>query len=179
VETHSFTSQEQISAEAVAMGTGRHKVLLLGYDLEFLEKRAAGLRQAGFEVDSVSSLERALALAQPNRYQLAIVGHAVREQDRNRLVRALKLPGSKVAVIFLYYDSIHNAAIADVVLSLAAGVEGLVAAANDLVGGTYSASCSVIPRESELHAKALAAARAPASQWGVTSFPRTSPRPQA
>ncbi len=122
------------------MGVGHH-VLLFGYDLELLKKREAGLRDAGFEVDSASSLERALALAQRRRYQLAIVGHFVGEQERNRLAVALKSASHRVPVIFLYCDSIHNAGLADAVLNVSAGQEDLVAAAHDLIGGPCRADC--------------------------------------
>jgi DNA-binding response OmpR family regulator len=124
------------------MGKGRHKILLLGYDLELLKKREAGLRKAGFDVDSVSSLQRALDLIQGNVYQLAIVGHAVGEQDRNRFAAALKLQ-AKVPVIFLYDESIRNASLAHAVLSVAAGIEALVAAANTLITGAYSTGCAM------------------------------------
>jgi DNA-binding response OmpR family regulator len=123
------------------MGVKRCKIFSFGYDLELLEKRDADLRAAGFEVESCSSLERGLKVARSSHYDLAIVGHAVGERDRNRLAAALKSGERWVPVIFLYRSGIRNAGLADAVLSISTGSKGLVSAATDLIATTRSAGC--------------------------------------
>src|SRR5512147_689750 len=122
------------------MRVKRLKILSFGYDLELLKKREADLRDAGFEVDSSSTLDDALKRTR-RRYDLAVVGHAVGERERNRLAAALKAGERRVPVIFLYRSSIRNAGLADAVLSVAAGNKGLISAARELLGGARGAAC--------------------------------------
>ncbi len=116
-----------------------YKILSFGCEVQFLKLREKQLQHAGFHVDSVLSLEDALTLMGRKHYDLAIVGHAVSENERNRLAGALKIGDGPVPVIFLYHHSIRNAAQADAVLSVMAEPRDLVAAAQRLIHRNSSA----------------------------------------
>ncbi len=121
------------------MNAACYKILSFGYELRLLSLREQQLQHAGFHVDSVSSLDEAVTLAGREHYDLAIIGHAVSEIERNRVAAVLKTAG--VPVIFLYYDSIKNAAQGNAVLSVLADPADLVAAARRLIYGASKAEC--------------------------------------
>jgi DNA-binding response OmpR family regulator len=124
------------------MDAANHKVLFFGHDVARMREREAQLRAAGFNVDSTSRLDEAISLAQNQRYQLGIVGHRVGEADRNRLAMVLRSSGCRIPIIFLYQASIHNAGLADAVLSMAADGQDLISAVNSLISAASAASCA-------------------------------------
>ncbi len=111
----------------------RYKILSFGYTLGLLKVREGLLNRAGFDVDTAFSFQEAGSLVSRHEYDLAIVGHAVDAGERNRLAELIRQRCPNAAIIFLYRGSIHEAQLADGLLSVAAGEEQVVAAACDVI----------------------------------------------
>lgn len=93
------------------------RVLLYGYEREHLKQRELALQEAGLDAELVSTRRHAIQRARAGAFDAAVLGHSLRQRDREDLVGILKSINQSTCVILLYRGSISGAEIADAVLS--------------------------------------------------------------
>ena len=109
------------------------RVLSVEYSIPYLVKRHVALRRAEIPVESASTLREALTLMRLGEFDIAVLGHAIPERERDRIAEALLELKPSIRIIMMYTGSISSADRADAVLSLegeqhfAATVKSLVA----------------------------------------------------
>src|SRR4051812_29612921 len=114
------TSQQRTSLEKTneVLGAPMCRVLSVEYSIPYLVKRHVALRRAEVPVESASTLREALTLMRLGEFDVAVLGHAIPEAERNRIAEALLELKPSMRLIMMYAESISNADRADAVLSL-------------------------------------------------------------
>ena len=102
------------------------RVLSVEYSIPYLVKRHGALRRAEIPVESASTLREALTLMRLGEFDVAVLGHAIPETERNRIADTLLELKPTLRIVMMYTGSISNADRADAVLSLE-GEQHLVA----------------------------------------------------
>jgi DNA-binding NtrC family response regulator len=94
------------------------RVLSIEYSIPYLVKRHVGLRRAEIPVESASSLREAMALLRLGEFDVAVLGHAIPEEERNHIADTLLEFKPTIRIVMMYAGSIANADHADAVLSI-------------------------------------------------------------
>lgn len=102
-------------------GRRRSRVLCVGYDHPLLAERENVLRDAGFDVTTVFSIDDARAEALTVPYEALVIGHRVPEDVRKRIVEDARARSPRIAIVLLYRERIRDASCADAVLSVDSG----------------------------------------------------------
>jgi CheY-like chemotaxis protein len=76
-------------------------ILNVGHDASLVSTRALLLRSGGHIVESTCSVEDAIARIRGGDFDLVILCHSLREEERQRLIRVIRSDGSSVAVMFV------------------------------------------------------------------------------
>ncbi len=99
-------------------GKDQPRILSLGYSVSLLIAREKALNEAGCQVESVTWLEEASELVEAKQHDLLVIGHRVPEEVRNRAASLFRTRNPNGRIVFLYLGSIHNADMADAVISV-------------------------------------------------------------
>jgi DNA-binding NtrC family response regulator len=94
------------------------RVLSVEYSIPYLVKRHVALRRAEIPVESASTMREALSLMRLGEFDVAVLGHAIPETERNRIAEALLEMKPSIHIIMMYTGSISNADRAAAVLSI-------------------------------------------------------------
>ena len=108
------------------------RILLIETYPVLLTQRRHAFESAGYEV-YVSSVSQAFGLIERKRFDAVVLGHAIDEQERERLTSATTTKQRSCKVVCLYLGSIRNAEVANAVLQATSPVEDLVRAVDELV----------------------------------------------
>lgn len=74
-------------------------ILNVGYDPTLLDTRCMLLRAVGYIVEPASSIEEAIHRFRSGDFDLVVLCHSVREEDRDRLIGWIRDSGSSTPVI--------------------------------------------------------------------------------
>jgi CheY-like chemotaxis protein len=109
------------------------KILVVGYNRNFIEERRRWLRASGHTVASAETMGEALRRTQSGAYEVIVLGQTVSRQQRDSLLATAKRinPGTKILVF--YSGTIDHAELADALLDVNAGAEDLLRAVEHLV----------------------------------------------
>ncbi|HZU42786.1 MAG TPA: hypothetical protein VE994_08950 [Terriglobales bacterium] len=77
------------------------RVLSISYDVVLLNTRSMILRQEGYAVQSAQTLQDAVELSQRTRFDAAIIGHSIPEEDQRRMAEEVRTNCDGVWVIAL------------------------------------------------------------------------------
>ena len=94
------------------------RVLSVDNSIPYLVKRHVALKRAEIPVESASTLREAVQLMRLGAFDVAVLGHAIPEDERNRIASVLLETKPDMRIIMMYSGSIANADHADAVLSL-------------------------------------------------------------
>ena len=94
------------------------RVLSVEYSIPYLVKRHVALRRAEIGVESASSLREAMALLRLGEFDVAVLGHAIPEAERDRIADTLLETKPSMRIVMMYTGSISHAEHADAVLSI-------------------------------------------------------------
>jgi DNA-binding NtrC family response regulator len=111
------------------------RVLSIEYSVPFLVKRHVMLRRAEIPVESASSLREALALLRLGEFDVAVLGHGIPDEERNRIADTLLQTKPNIRIVMMYSGSITHADHADAVLSVE-GEQHLIPTIKSLTGRT-------------------------------------------
>ena len=111
------------------------RVLSVEYSIPYLVKRHVALRRAEIAVESASSLREAMALLRLGEFDVAVLGHAIPEAERDRIADTLLETKPSMRIVMMYSGSISHAEHADAVLSVD-GEQHLVATIKTLTART-------------------------------------------
>ena len=92
-------------------------ILLVGHMAPLLRERERVLRRAGHDVVAITVGNDHLRYATQKDFDVVIIGHAVPERQRHRLLQSVKSRSPHVAVVLFYRGSIQNAELADAILN--------------------------------------------------------------
>ena len=92
-------------------------ILLVGHLAPLLRDRERVLRRAGHDVVAITAGQDHLRYATQKDFDVVIIGHAVPERQRQRLLQSLKSRSPQAAIVLFYRGSIQNAELADAVLN--------------------------------------------------------------
>lgn len=109
------------------------RILLIGYEHEWLEDRRGGLRAAGHTVTCAHNFDQALRSIQSGKLDVVVLGHAVPLAHRNKLAAAAKRANPSTRVLILYSASVDHAELADALVDNTATTEDLHRAVEYLV----------------------------------------------
>ena len=111
------------------------KILLIGYERDWVEGRRRGLRAAGHLVTCAQTLAQGLRAIQSGRFDVVVLGHAIPQQQRNALAAAAKKSNDGgTRVLVLYSARIDHAELADALVDTSASTDDLSRAVEYLVG---------------------------------------------
>ena len=94
------------------------RVLSVDNSIPYLVKRHVALKRAEIPVESASTLREAMQLMRLGEFDVAVLGHAIPEDERNRIASVLLETKPDMRIIMMYSGSIANADHSDAVLSL-------------------------------------------------------------
>jgi DNA-binding NtrC family response regulator len=110
------------------------KILLIGYERDWLSARRRGLHAAGHGVTCAQSFSQALRAIQSGRFDVVVLGHAIPQQQRNALAAAAKKANGGTRVLVLYSARIDHAELADALVDTSASTDDLRRAVEYLIG---------------------------------------------
>jgi DNA-binding response OmpR family regulator len=108
-------------------------ILSISYDTELLTLREAFLKTQGYEVRSVMSIEESLLLASVQHFDAMIVGHSVPQEDKKKLVSAVKELWPRLPVLSILVEPAEKDTIADASVAGSAGPDALQEALRKLM----------------------------------------------
>lgn len=91
------------------------KVLSFAYLKKPQQEREQELKDAGLDVTVAATAPEALALLREDHFDVLIVGHAVPQEERDRVASVAK--SRRTRVVFIYQNSINGAVSGDAVIS--------------------------------------------------------------
>lgn len=109
------------------------KVLLVGYIRELLEERDHVLRAAGHHSTMVADRQSAFHVIQHSIFDVAVLGFSVPEAERNEMARRLIQANPEIKIAMIYFDSIRNTELADVLIPTTAGAPDVLRAVNHVL----------------------------------------------
>ena len=92
-------------------------ILLVEHLAPLLRDRERVLRRAGHDVVAITVGHDYLRCATQRDFDIVIIGHAVPERQRQRLLQCVKSRSPQAAIVLFYRGSIQNAELADAVLN--------------------------------------------------------------
>jgi|ERR1043166_159864 len=92
-------------------------ILLVGHLAPLLRDRERVLRKAGHDVIALTVGKDHLRHATQRDFDVVIIGHAVPERQRQRLLQSVKSRSPQAAIVLFYRGSIQNAELADAILN--------------------------------------------------------------
>jgi len=111
------------------------KILLIGYERNWVDARRRGLHAAGHTVTCAQTFAQGLRLLESGKFDVVVLGHAIPQQQRNTLAAAAKRSnGGGTRVLVLYSARIDHAELADALVDTSASTDDLTRAVEYLVG---------------------------------------------
>lgn len=101
------------------------QILLVEFLHESLERRQRGLCTAGHSVTSAQNFSQGLRAIQSGRYDVVVLGHAIPQQQRNRLAATAKKANPLTRVLLLYSAPVEHAELADALINNTASADDL------------------------------------------------------
>jgi CheY-like chemotaxis protein len=101
------------------------QILLVEYVHESLERRQRGLSRAGHSVTSAENFADGLRAIESGRYDVVVLGHAIPQQQRNRLAATAKNANRLTRVLLLYSAPVEHAELADALINNTASADDL------------------------------------------------------
>jgi DNA-binding NtrC family response regulator len=110
------------------------KILLIGYERDWLHGRQRGFLAAGHTVTCAQAFTQGLRSIQSGRFDVVVLGHSIPQQQRNALAAAAKKNHGGTRVLVLYSSRIDHAELADALVDTSASTDDLRQAVEYLVG---------------------------------------------
>jgi DNA-binding NtrC family response regulator len=110
------------------------KILSVGFLVEPLLRRSAGLSREGFTVETISNAAKAARSLRETEYDALVLGPAIPEPLRNSLALTARRRNLHIAIVMLYSGSIDNAEQADAVLNASTAEQNLAEAIRHVMG---------------------------------------------
>jgi DNA-binding response OmpR family regulator len=110
------------------------KILLIGYERDWLQGRQRGLLAAGHTVTCAQAFAQGLRSIQSAKFDVVVLGHAIPLQQRNALAAAAKKGNGSTRVLVLYSATVAQAELADALVDTSASTDDLRRAVEYLVG---------------------------------------------
>ena len=109
------------------------KVLLVGYVHELLEDRRNALCAAGHQVTLALGAEAAYQAIPREIFDVAVLGYTVSETERHEVARRLTQTSPDVKIVMVYFNSLKNTELADVLIPTTANAQEMVRAVNHVL----------------------------------------------
>jgi DNA-binding response OmpR family regulator len=110
------------------------RILLIGYERDWLEGRRHGLHAAGHTVVCAQTFAHGLRSIQSGKFDVVVLGHAIPQQQRNSLAAAAKKTNGGTRVLVLYSSRVDHAELADALVDTSASTDDITRAVEYLVG---------------------------------------------
>ena len=109
------------------------KVLLVSYIRELLEERNHVLHSAGHHPIMAADRDTAYRAIEQDVYDVAVLGFSVPEQERNEMARRLTNANPDTRIVMIYFASVQNTELADVLIPTTAGAPEVLRAVNHVL----------------------------------------------
>ena len=109
------------------------KVLLVSYVRELLDERDHVLRVGGHSTTLASNSAEAFQAVQEQDFDIAVLGFSIPNEERKELAHAIKEANTNTKIIMIYFDSIKDTELADVLVKTSAGADSILRAVNHIL----------------------------------------------
>jgi DNA-binding response OmpR family regulator len=114
-------------------------LLSVGADPELMKIRSLILLNAGYAVRDATSVRQALKVFEAGDFDLVLICHSIREQERLQLIEAIRVTSSSAKIIVIRQTTANSAVLADETVHSLDGPEALLnAVAHTLAARRYS-----------------------------------------
>lgn len=114
------------------------KVLLVSYIRELLEERERIFSAAGHHAAAAVDCETAFQAIEQDAYDIAVLGFSVPEQERNDMASRLIRSNPNTQIIMIYFSSVQNTELADVLIPTTASASEILRAVNHVLNAQKS-----------------------------------------